>query len=372
MSQESIIFLSSKDPNSTKAWSGIPYFMFLALSKHYRIEYQPSPQFRKLRLLAYYLDKVMRKIGAKKYLFDYGILLSVLTGIANSISLRKYQGIKFIFCPAGLAEIAFLKTKIPIVTCGDSSMLQLIDYYPILRNVSIISKWEIEFIERRALRKSSVNLFSSDWASNFITNRFNLNNVRTISFGANILNQQDVIPTKEISKNKCSLIFVGVDWERKGGDLAIRIQQDIQQKGVVCKLIIIGSSPSRKLTSQNIEIIETLDKIAQKELYRSKFEESDFMILPTQADCTPIVIAESFAFGVPVVASNTGGISCMINRGINGFLIDRQEPELFAKVILETINNNGEYMKLSKACIESFKTRFTWDVWAAEVKTTMA
>ena len=54
-------------------------------------------------------------------------------------------------------------------------------------------------------------------------------------------------------------------------------------------------------------------------LYRA-FAESHFLVLPTQADCTPLVIAEANAFGVPCLVSVLGGLPTLVQDGQNGRL----------------------------------------------------
>ena len=54
---------------------------------------------------------------------------------------------------------------------------------------------------------------------------------------------------------------------------------------------------------------------------------SDVMIYPTRADNLPLVVLEAMSCGLPVIASNLGGISEIIKHGKNGYLVD----DYFAK-----------------------------------------
>ena len=49
------------------------------------------------------------------------------------------------------------------------------------------------------------------------------------------------------------------------------------------------------------------------------FARSHFLILPTRADCTPVVIPEACSFGLPVLTSDVGGIPTIVQNGTNGF-----------------------------------------------------
>ncbi|MBL7870854.1 MAG: glycosyltransferase family 4 protein [Cyclobacteriaceae bacterium] len=368
MARETIVFLSSKNPTSITDWSGIPYFMYQTLCKHYQVIYLASPELKYAKLMGYYFNIVINKLVGKKYLFDYGVILSCICGLINTLALRKVKNARFVFCPAGLSEVAFLKTKIPIVTCGDCSMLQLIDYYPSLQHVLIISKWEIAWIERRALKKATFNFFSSRWTTDFILDQYRIRNTCSIPFGANLTNPPTTLPLKELPSNECTILFVGVDWIRKGGDFALKIRAAIQHLGLNCKLVIIGSSPGQsELSDEGIEVYRKIDKIVDRAMYEQKFKEAHFMILPTLADCTPIVISEAFAFGLPVVAADTGGISTMIEDGVNGFLLQERVPMDHAKVIVETFKNPERYHAMSEASFKSFKTTFNWGNWMDKV-----
>jgi len=61
--------------------------------------------------------------------------------------------------------------------------------------------------------------------------------------------------------------------------------------------------------------------LAEWILFKRILGETDVMILPTRADFSPNVIAEAYAFGLPVVAAGVGAIPEMIQRGRTGFMV---------------------------------------------------
>jgi glycosyltransferase involved in cell wall biosynthesis len=246
-------------------------------------------------------------------------------------------------------------------------MLQLVGYYPALQKVSGLSQREIAYVEKRAFTKASFRIFSSPWASDFVRKRFSVE-AFTIPFGANLTELPNGPPLKKISPDYCTLIFVGVDWVRKGGDVVLAILRAIQKKGLKCRALIIGSSANipRDL-ERDVVTVRSLDKVDQSDLYASHFQDSDFMVLPTMADCTPIVIAEAFAFGVPVLASNTGGISSMITNNVNGFLLSDRDPDSYAQLIVNVFNDRKKYAAMSIAGFESYARQFNWRKWAQDL-----
>lgn len=371
MKKETIIFLSAADPFSPKDWSGIPYFMYKALQDQYEIAYIRSPRLRRLKLIGYYINKVLRMLGLGTILFDYGFLVAFLSGLANTRSVRKIGMAKFIFCPANPIEVAFLKTNIPVVICTDCSILQMVGYYPALERVLGLSARIVTGVERRAYSKASVVILSSSWAADFISKKYLASNIHVIPFGANLANNYPDPDPRAYKQGSCTLIFVGVDWKRKGGDLALEIRREVEKSGVNCRLIVVGSVP-KTIQEGNVDIIRDLDKRLDEEKYATLFRGADFMILPTNADCTPVVIAESFAFGVPVLAADTGGISQMINEGSNGFLIKKRSASAYATTITSILPDIERRQLIATACRDSFKTTFNWRSWASGVAKTVA
>jgi glycosyltransferase involved in cell wall biosynthesis len=371
VSKETVIFLSASDPFSTRDWSGIPYFMYKALQHHYEVVYVRSPKLRRLKLAGYYLNKILGVLGVGKILFDFGFLVSFFSGLANTRSVRKIGMAKFIFCPASIVEVAFLKTNIPLVICTDCSVLQMVGYYPALERVQGFSVSIVSRIERRAFAKASANIFSSAWAADFISKKYFAGNIHIVPFGANLIDDYSHVKPRAYKNGACTLIFVGVDWKRKGGDLAVQIRRELEKTGIDCRLIVVGSVP-KTMQEDKVDVVTDLDKRLEESKYATLFRDADFMILPTNADCTPVVIAESFAFGVPVLAANTGGISQMINDGLNGFLINERSASAYATPITTMLSNIGQRQQMAAACRESYTTMFNWKAWATGVTRAVA
>lgn len=370
MSKDKVIFLSSKNPFSKKDWSGIPFFLYKALSKEYHVEYVLLPQFRLIKLLGYYFSKVFFLVTQKKYVFDYGVILALLYGVVGSIRLRNTKA-KFIFSPAGLTEIAFLKSSLPIITYGDCSTLQLIDYYPALMNITKISKWEISFVEQKAFNNTTLSAFSSMWACDFVENQFK-KTCSSIPFGSNLHLVKYRLPKSlSSSSNECNLLFIGVDWKRKGGDTVLQVHQQLLEKGVPSRLTIVGTILPLEITLPDfVKIIPNLNKDTKEgvEQLEDLLEQTHFFLLPTFADCTPIVIAEAYSFGIPVLASDTGGIPSMVLDSVTGYLVQVNNAQEYVSKIEYLIANPTMYSSISHDCLKYSTEVFNWDAAIANLK----
>ena len=99
------------------------------------------------------------------------------------------------------------------------------------------------------------------------------------------------------------------------------------------------------------------------------FAESHFVILPTRADCVPVVIAEANSFGVPVVTSDVGGIPTVVNHGVNGAMFSSQSfAGQASDFIFSAMNDTGTYRRLAEGALGQHEDRLNWNVAGRKVK----
>jgi glycosyltransferase involved in cell wall biosynthesis len=123
----------------------------------------------------------------------------------------------------------------------------------------------------------------------------------------------------------CPLLTVGGDWHRKGVDLAVATLVELRTLGVEATLDIVGCSPNTTEHLPDGAVVHgVLDKSNPEgaRALREMYERASFFLLPSRAECTPIVLAEAAAYGLPVVASATGGMAAMLREERSGYLVD--------------------------------------------------
>ncbi|MBK7031150.1 MAG: glycosyltransferase family 4 protein [Bacteroidales bacterium] len=76
--------------------------------------------------------------------------------------------------------------------------------------------------------------------------------------------------------------------------------------------------------------------------------ESDILIFPSLSEGLPLTVLESMMYGLPVISRPVGGIPDVIDEGINGYLTDRNEPEVFAEILQNLINKPLLYSSISR------------------------
>ena len=63
------------------------------------------------------------------------------------------------------------------------------------------------------------------------------------------------------------------------------------------------------------------------------------LIVPSRTDNLPTVIIEAFSIGIPVIASNSGGIPDMIEDDYNGLLFDKEDEKAMANKMISFFEN---------------------------------
>jgi glycosyltransferase involved in cell wall biosynthesis len=74
----------------------------------------------------------------------------------------------------------------------------------------------------------------------------------------------------------------------------------------------------------------------------------DLICLTSKNEGTPVSLIEAQAANIPVLSVNVGGINDIVVNGETGIVIDQREPELFAKKLIDLVNNNQLREKLSQ------------------------
>lgn len=367
-----VAFLSAYDPLSTSSWSGTPYYMLKALSKrNISIEILGPVNSYMIYMLKVY--KLILRCFGKEYDYSHSKLLSRYYGRIFGRKLKKIDGLDFIIAPAGSSQIAFLKTTIPIIYLSDTTYDQLKSYYPNLNKKTIINDEDASLIERKAIEKATVVSFPSKWAMDFCRNyyRLDFDKLVEIPWGANLFDDIHFASKNIIQKNSYTCLFLGVDWERKGGKTALKAIEYVRQLyGIDVRLKICGCTPNQKILPTWVELIDKVDKnnVDEYQKFIDVLSNADILLLPTIAECYGMVFCEAAAFGLPVVATDTGGVSSIVINERTGILIkDPLDYKHFGNAIHKIISSVETYQNYSQNARIRYNNILHWDNWAKKI-----
>jgi len=359
-------FYSSMPLDDKRNWSGTMYKMYEQISHlDHEVEWIPklnlsSSEEKKYKTLENWFQKIFKR-GYNQHINFYKARI-----IAKKVDrYLKDQDFDIIFAPTAINDFALTSTKIPIIYLNDANVGQLLNYYPYYSGFGWLSKKETMMIEKKMLQKATVNIFSSEWAANYAVNHYGIERekIKVLKFGANLNVPENWHFNKDL-RHEITFLFLAVDWIRKRGNLAYQTVKILKQKGYNVKMQIIGCDPN--LEEEWVNIIPFLNKNNPDELLeiQNHLLNSHFLFVPTQADCTPIVFCEAAGYGLPVISTNTGGVSAHVENGKTGVLLsENASAKDYADAIEPLLLDINIIEKMSVASREKYEKELNWDEW---------
>ncbi len=318
------------------------------------------------------LRKALRTILAKKYLFTHSRSFARATGRVAEMRLAN-NAFDLIFAPAGSAQVAYLNTQIPIVYSSDTTFSAILNYYPEFSGLSQAIIRQANTIEQLAIDKAGLILYPSTWAAESARKDYHADpaKVHVVPYGANL----DAPPLAERALAKtpsavCKLLFVGVDWAKKGGDIAFETLVELERLGVATQLTVVGCIPPRHVRHSALRVFPFLDKNDrnQREQLETLYLEADFFLLPTRAECYGIVFCEATAFGLPAIGTDTGGVSQIVRNGENGFLLPPSARGAeYARLIAGVRADQEKLKQMQRGSRQAYDVCLNWDAWGKTV-----
>ena len=364
-----IAFLTGLDPCDKRSWSGALYHMGNALQKHCGDVLYVGPIDAFWEKVVGRLTHEVSKRLLKKNSFHYASFLRAKRYARFTTKWLAEHSVDIIVAVQASPEIAFLHTDIPIVTVDDSTFALMHNYYPVFTNLTKRSIYQTRTIQERALKRTNAAVYSSSWATQSAITDYDVepSRVHVVRSGPNV----DTPPSRSISEqrkktDRCVLLFMGIDWQRKGGDIAFETLLRLEEMGIDAQLIVCGCTPPSSLLHKSMTIIPFLDKNNEQEYEKlcQLFITSTFLLLPTRADCTPNVISESNAYGLPVITTRINGIPEMVKDGENGCMLPLSaKGDAYAEVIASIFWDDSKYDYMVKASRKAFEEVLNWDSW---------
>lgn len=365
-----IAYVTYYNAKSKHAWSGTSFFIPKCLENASADVQYVGPLNNFISYFWKWKKVIYKNIFNKNYLIDFEPLLYSLYSWEAKNRIND-KNINIVFSP-GSQIIAQMQTDIPKVFWVDATFASMLNYYGNFNNLCSKTIRDGHRMEEKGLKEARLAIYSSDWAAQSAVKYYGADpeKIRIVPFGANIsneLSQGDV--EKSISKRSdksCSLLFVGGDWERKGGEFAIEVARILIKQGIKTEIHIVGSSPYADHEKPDFVTMHGfINKDSDHGMNKLKqiYANSHFLILPTKAEAYGIVFCEASSFGVPSISFSTGGIPTVIKDGKNGqlFPMDTQ-PFSVAEHIANMMTHYDAYKELAKNSRAEYERRLNWVV----------
>ncbi len=158
------------------------------------------------------------------------------------------------------------------------------------------------------------------------------------------------------------LLSVGrLSQEKAHIDLIAAIQELSQRNSKLrVRLVLVGEGPERhhlELTAKRLKV--NVKFVGQVKDVRPYFAAADIFVLPSHSEGSPNVLLEAMAAGVPIIATNVGGVPEMVTAEKTALLTPARDPEALSKAIERMLKTEDLARKLSAAARERVQTHYS-------------
>ena len=161
------------------------------------------------------------------------------------------------------------------------------------------------------------------------------------------------------------ILFVGVDWERKGGPELAAAFERVRQLHPRATLTIVGCEPP--LAPPGCRVV---GRIPVEEMH-SHYENADVFCLPTRREPFGVAFVEALHHGLPIVATRIGAVPDLVAQGENGFLVEVGDVEGLAKHLDRLLGDAVLRHQMGAAGRQRAQHRYTWSAVATRILDTV-
>lgn len=184
--------------------------------------------------------------------------------------------------------------------------------------------------------------------------------ISVIGGGANIGTLPDAV-TRPIG-GPPRLLFIGLDFYRKGGDLVLKAFAEVRKHVPQSRLTMITRLPKKHdLPLTNVDIISSE---FNRELVCSQFPLADIFILPSRLETWGDVILEAMAYGLACIGVTGQPMEEIILHGKTGLLTDPENPHSLYQAMHKLLSDRTECRKMGIEGRRHLEKEFTWPIVA--------
>lgn len=156
-----------------------------------------------------------------------------------------------------------------------------------------------------------------------------------------------------------------IDEPMKGIRILLDAVHLLNKDGVCFYTIVVGEGYSRKdleRYAMDIGISERVRFLGFWEDLQDIYNMIDIFVLPSFSEGFPQVVLEAMENGLPVIATDVGGVSEAVIHGINGLIVPPRDARALADALKTLVNNKNMRGKMGDAAREISRSRFSYKV----------
>jgi len=259
--------------------------------------------------------------------------------VIHTIGIRSFQSF--------IAALVARKKKIPLIVSDQGGLTT----HPDLQNKGIWTKIlykiqspMIQFVINRAKKIIAAN----EYEKKIFSELTDENKIEVVRNGINLENMKSTIDfKKKYAISHDYFLFLGRFHEVKGLDTLLEAMNLIKNNPLMSttKLVIMGVDFGfeKKMLSMikemNLDNVVKIIKNPPREDVISAYNESEFLVLPSRWELSPLTPLEGFAFKKPTISTKAHGIPYTLHDRKDSILVEPGNFEELGDVIVELLND---------------------------------
>jgi starch synthase len=356
------------DPFNPRTFSGSSSSLFTALQKRGALRRAFGAEISKAARLALMLKnfRPRRKTWSRQYYIDPSHRNALTRQLAACVEPEDFGGC-FLQIGAMFSMPQAVNGKALCFAYHDSNIAEAVAAED-MRSVSqklidrslkyereLAQECDLIFVTGSFLKRSFVDVFGVDPSR-----------VVVVGGGPNITGGTEIDYSKTYDTGE--ILFVGIDFERKGGAQLLSAFSRVVQRFPTARLHIVGprhvSIPvdiRDKIIFHGYVSRQTSEGAA---LFRDLYHRCSVFVLPSRYEPFGISSLEAMLRQIPVVVTRGWGWLDTVKDGVNGFLVGRGNVEHLAETLLACLSDPDSLQRMGRAGREIILGNFTWDLVA--------
>lgn len=162
------------------------------------------------------------------------------------------------------------------------------------------------------------------------------------------------------------VFFVGRLVQEKGLQVLLEAAPKILEGHPRTRFVIAGKGPVREAMEEKVREMEMGDRVAftgyvDNETRNLLYASADVAVFPSLYEPFGIVALEGMATRTPVIVSDTGGLSEIVDHGIDGLKFPPGSPGSLAESVLQILKDDTTARRLAKKAFQKVVYDYSWE-----------
>lgn len=218
--------------------------------------------------------------------------------------------------------------------------------------------------ERDVLAQADKVFVGSKFLVDILKNTYSVPEGKIVFAGTGAPPFGEYLPNEKKSDDTLRILFVGKDFERKGGIYLLRAFHEIRKAIPKAKLIIVGPA---SLPGGVQDGIEFRGRVDDRDEIRRLFLHADVFAFPTLHDSFGFALLEAMYFGIPCIGTKIFAIPEIIDDGVTGLLVEPANSIQLAQSIISILRDPEKRIRFGQAGRHVVEEKFSWNLVGSRI-----